>query len=31
VRREFKAAEEDPNTLMITPLLLEIVAVRRPG
>jgi SAM-dependent methyltransferase len=28
VRREFEEAESDPSTLMITPMLLEIVAVR---
>lgn len=29
VREQFRAAEVDPRTLMITPMVLEIVAVRR--
>ena len=29
VREEFKAAEADPNTLMITPMVLEIIAERQ--
>jgi hypothetical protein len=28
VRQEFAAAEADPNTLMVTPMVLEIIAER---
>jgi len=30
VRDEFRAAENDPRTVMITPMVMEIVAERRP-
>jgi SAM-dependent methyltransferase len=31
VRQEFRAAEADPNSLMTTPMLLEIIAERGPS
>lgn len=30
VRKEFQAAEDDPDSLMITPMVLELIAERRP-
>lgn len=30
VRQEFQAAEDDPDSLMITPLVLELIAERQP-
>lgn len=30
VRQEFQAAEDDPDSLMVTPMVLELVAERRP-
>jgi SAM-dependent methyltransferase len=30
VRQEFQAAEDDPDSLMITPMVLELIAERRP-
>lgn len=30
VRQEFQAAEDDPNSLMITPMVLELIAERQP-